>query len=147
MVSIGLRAEIFEHSMYPSQNKFTSSNLMDLFKSLHLLSTFDYKISGSSWIEQACKHVSGFTVTEAEFYFRTYLVLLKNIEASPVTQQQVPQSEELKEVADITEVEVDVRCFGVFIVVATQLVSELRKHGAGHMENVDWPESIKPSKS
>lgn len=78
-MSLKIRSEVFEHSIYPMQAKITSKNLVDLFKNLHLLSSFDYKISLQNWIESSSKYVN-FTVTEAEMYFKTYQVLLKHVE-------------------------------------------------------------------
>lgn len=51
MASLHIRSEIFEHSIYPMQSKFTQKTLIDVFKSLHMLSSFDYKISMDNWIE------------------------------------------------------------------------------------------------
>lgn len=138
MASLCIRSEIFEHSMYPSQSKFTTKNLTDLFKSLHLLSTFDYKINGSAWIEQSCKYVHGFSVTEAEFYFRTYILLARPIELF----NEYRETEEFKGELKIEDLDVDVRCFAIFM--ATQLSAHRKPDDVGQG---DWAQEMKPSKN
>lgn len=66
--------------MYPSQSKLSEQSLLSLFKSLHILSTVNYKITIFQWIEQALKHIPSMTVAEAETYFKTYTILLSKIE-------------------------------------------------------------------
>ena len=80
MARLEIRAELFDHCVYPNQSKITEQSLVTLFKSLHLMSSVTYKISIFQWIEQALKHIPSMSVTEAETYFKTYAILLSYIE-------------------------------------------------------------------
>lgn len=80
MARLEIRAELFDHCVYPNQSKITEQSLVTLFKSLHLMSSVTYKISIFQWIEQALKHIPSMSVTEAETYFKTYAILLSHIE-------------------------------------------------------------------
>lgn len=87
MAQISIRSELFEHCIYPSQTKITTQNILNLFRSLHLLSSFDYKITLDNWIEQSLKHIQSLTLSEAEMYFWTYDILMRNIETKGAAEE------------------------------------------------------------
>jgi hypothetical protein len=58
---IFLRTEIFDHLIYPLPVKLDDNVIIGLFRKLHIMSTIDYKISLSEWIDQSTKVLNGFT--------------------------------------------------------------------------------------
>ena len=113
MATLEIRNELFDHWVYPNQAKITEQSLVTLFKSLHILSSVTYKISIFQWIEQALKHIPGMSVTEAEIYFKTYTILLSNIE-----REDSGLDEEEYKIEDSSSIEnVDVRWFSLFMLI------------------------------
>ena len=81
MASLGIRTELFEQGLYPHhQGKLTTAVLVTLFTNLNLLSSIDYKIKLSQWVDQSVKYVQGLTEQDAKVYFLTYRALLEDIE-------------------------------------------------------------------
>jgi hypothetical protein len=58
---IFIRAEIFDHLIYPLPVKLDDNNIIGLFRKLHIMSTIDYKISLNDWVDQSIKSLPGFT--------------------------------------------------------------------------------------
>ena len=79
--SLELRTELFEHGIFPMQNKLTSQILIAIFTNLNLLSSTDYKIKLNNWVDQARRHIPGMTEEEAKIYYLTYRALLQDIDA------------------------------------------------------------------
>ena len=52
-----IRTELFEHGLYPLKTKLTSQMLINLFKNLHMISSIDYKIPLSQWIDVSTKTI------------------------------------------------------------------------------------------
>jgi hypothetical protein len=149
MASLAIRTELFEHIIYPSQTKLTSSILINLFKSLHLLSSIDYKITLNQWIEQAVKHIPSLVEGEAEVYFKTYKAILAEIENPSSSFDKAGASEkggkeeEAIESSAADENDVDVRCFALFM--AVQLFTQTAKYSSetrSNLTNTAWPSMV-----
>ena len=97
--------------------------MITLFTNLNLLSSIDYKIKLSQWIDQAVKYVQGLTEQDAKVYFLTYRALLEDIENA------VPNKE-----APLGDYQVDVRCFALFI--AIQMYSAQSKYATEQRSNL-----------
>jgi len=124
MATLGIRTELFEQGLYPHhQGKLTTSVLVTLFTNLNLLSSIDYKIKLSQWVDQAVKYVQGLTEQDARVYFLTYRALLEDIE------NPVPNKE-----ASLADYQVDVRCFALFI--AIQMYSAQSKYAMEQRNNL-----------
>ena len=48
---LSVRTELFEHGLFPMQSKLTSTVLVNTFTNLNLLSSIDYKIKLSNWVD------------------------------------------------------------------------------------------------
>lgn len=107
MATLAIRTELFEHGLYPTQTKMTTSVLVNLFTNLNLLSSIDYKIKLSHWVDQAVRHIQGITEQDARVYYLTYRALLEEIENPAGTIKDIPNS----------DYQVDVRCFALFIAI------------------------------
>ena len=93
MASLAIRTELFEQGLYPySQTVLTSGALVNLFTNLNLLSSIDYKIKLSQWIDQAVRYIPGFSESDAKVYFVTYRALLDDVE-NAVPTRDAPISE------------------------------------------------------
>lgn len=58
---IYIKPELFDHLIYPLTIKVDDNNIIQLFRKLHIMSTIDYKITLSDWIDQSTKNLNGFT--------------------------------------------------------------------------------------
>lgn len=79
-----LRTELFEHGLFPMQSKLSANVLVNTFTNLNLLSSIDYKIKLSNWVDQAKRHIPDMTESDANIYFITYKALLEKVD-SPST--------------------------------------------------------------
>lgn len=82
------------------------SVLVNLFTNLNLLSSIDYKIKLSQWIDQAVRHIPGISDSDARVYFLTYRALLEDVE-NPVPNKDSP----------LADYQVDVRCFALYFAI------------------------------
>ena len=123
MATLSIRTDLFEQGLYPTQTKLTTSVLVNLFTNLNLLSSIDYKIRLSQWMDQAIRHIPGITDSDARVYFLTYRALLEDIE-NPVTNKDTA----------LTDYQVDVRCFALFI--AVQLYTTQSKYATDQRNNL-----------
>lgn len=115
---LSIRSELFDHAVFPVMaNKITSTVLVTTFTNLNLLSSIDYKIKMSHWLEQSKRHIPGMTETDATIYFLAYKAMLEEVDAQNVT-GQAPVNRD----ASLSEMQVDVRCFAIFI--AMQLFTQ-----------------------
>jgi hypothetical protein len=73
---------------------------------LNLLSSIDYKIKLSQWIDQAVRHIPGISDADARVYFLTYRALLEDVE-NPLPNKDSP----------LADYQVDVRCFALYIAI------------------------------
>jgi hypothetical protein len=62
------------------QGKLSNTVLVNTFTNLNLLSSIDYKIKLSHWVDQAKKHIPGMTEADAHVYFLTYKALLEEVD-------------------------------------------------------------------
>lgn len=62
------------------QSKLTANVLVTTFTNLNLLSSIDYKIKLSNWVDQAKRHIPDMTESDANVYFITYKALLEEID-------------------------------------------------------------------
>ncbi len=93
MATLAIRTELFEQGLYPQyQNKLTTSVIVNLFTSLNLLSSIDYKIKLSQWVDQALKHIPGLSESDARVYYLTYRALLEDVE-NALPNKDAPLSE------------------------------------------------------
>lgn len=76
-----IRTELFEHGLYPMQSKLTENVLVNTFTNLNLLSSIDYKIKLSHWVDQAKRSIPGMTESDAQVYFQTYRALLQEVDS------------------------------------------------------------------
>jgi hypothetical protein len=107
MATLAIRTELFEQGLYPHhQGKLTTSVLVTLFTNLNLLSSIDYKIKLSQWVDQSVKYVQGLSELDAKVYFLTYRALLEDVENA------VPNKE-----APLSDYQVDVRCFALYMAI------------------------------
>lgn len=107
MATLAIRTELFEQGLYPhNQNKLTMSVLVNLFTNLNLLSSIDYKIKLSQWIDQAVRHIPGISDADARVYFLTYRALLEDVENTTANKD-----------LSLQDYQVDVRCFALFIAI------------------------------
>ena len=81
--SLAIRTELFDHGIYPQMHtgKITPAILIETFTNLNLLSSIDYKIKLQNWVDQAVKHIPGFSMNDATIYFMTYRTLLQEVDA------------------------------------------------------------------
>ena len=115
---MAIRSELFDHSVFPVMaNKITPNVLVNTFTNLNLLSSIDYKIKMSHWLEQAKRHIPGMSETDATVYFLAYKAILEEVDAVNFS-GQVPVNRD----AALSEMQVDVRCFAIFI--AMQLFTQ-----------------------
>ena len=104
---MAIRTELFEQGLFPhNQSKLNVNLLVNLFTNLNLLSSIDYKIKLSQWIDQAVKHIPGMTEGDARVYYLTYRALLEDIESAAPNKA-----------APLSEYSVDVRCFALYIAI------------------------------
>ena len=80
MATLAIRTELFEQGLFPMQAKLSATILINLFTSLNLHSSIDYRIKLTQWVEQAVLHIPGMVASEAEVYFITYRALLHAVE-------------------------------------------------------------------
>lgn len=106
--TLQIRSELFEHGIYPAskQHKLTAQALVTAFTNLNLLSSIDYKIKLHHWLEQAKRHMPGLTDSDATIFYLSYKALLEEVDAHP--------AQPLLD-APLSELQVDVRCFAVFM--------------------------------
>ena len=104
------------------QSKLTSNVLVNTFTNLNLLSSIDYKIKLSNWVDQAKRHIPDMIESDAQIYFLTYKALLQDIDSSQ--SGSITSAPTLSSVRDapLSEYQVDVRCFAIF--VALQLFAQ-----------------------
>ena len=103
--------------MYPLlANKLTANVLVTTFTNLNLLSSIDYKIKMQHWIDQSKRHIPGMTEQDATIYFLAYKSMLEEVDA-----QNFSGASTVNKDASLSELQVDVRCFAIFI--AMQLYS------------------------
>ena len=88
------------------QGKLCNTVLVNTFTNLNLLSSIDYKIKLSHWVDQAKKHIPQMTEADAQVYFLTYKALLEEVD-NPLQKA----NKDLK----LDDYQVDVRCFAVFV--------------------------------
>ena len=62
------------------QSKLSANVLINTFTNLNLLSSIDYKIKLSNWVDQAKRHIPDMTETDANIYFITYRALLADVD-------------------------------------------------------------------
>jgi hypothetical protein len=79
-----IRTELFEHGLFPMQSKLSSSVLVTTFTNLNLLSSIDYKIRLSNWVDQSKKHIPDMTEQDAQIFFLTYKALLEDVDNPPI---------------------------------------------------------------
>jgi hypothetical protein len=48
---VRIRLEIFDHGIFPCPAKLNTKSLINIVKSLYLVSTIDYKITAANWHE------------------------------------------------------------------------------------------------
>ena len=77
---LSVRTELFEHGLFPMHTKLTSTVLVNTFTNLNLLSSIDYKIKLSNWVDQAKRHIPDMIESDAHIYFLTYKALLHEID-------------------------------------------------------------------
>ena len=77
---LSVRTELFEHGLFPMNTKLTASVLVNTFTNLNLLSSIDYKIKLSNWVDQAKRHIPDMIEPDAHIYFLTYKALLQEID-------------------------------------------------------------------
>jgi hypothetical protein len=107
MATLAIRTELFEQGLYPhNQNKLNQTVLITLFTNLNLISSIDYKIKLSQWVDQSVKYVQGLTEQDARVYFLTYRALLEDVENA------MPNKD-----APLSDYQVDVRCFALYIAI------------------------------
>lgn len=124
MASLAIRTELFEQGLYPhNQNKLNQQVLVNLFTNLNLISSIDYKIKLSQWIDQSVKYVQGLTESDARVYFLTYRALLEDVENA------VPNKD-----APLSDYQVDVRCFALYI--AIQMYTAQSKYATESRNNL-----------
>ena len=68
------RTEIFDHAIFPCPQRLNSTSIINVVKSLYLMSSLDGKISVQHWAEVAIKQLS-LTIQEAEVYFEVFRTL------------------------------------------------------------------------
>ena len=78
---LSVRTELFEHGLFPMQSKLTSGVLVNTFTNLNLLSSIDYKIKLSNWVDQAKRHIPDMIESDAQIYFLTYKALLQEVDS------------------------------------------------------------------
>jgi len=96
-VKFEIRSELFEHGIFPFQEKFSNELLISVCKNLHLLSSIEYRISLAQWIEQACKLIPKMKEENARIYFLTYRALLEDIERQGASQPLPQYSSDLRD--------------------------------------------------
>ncbi|CDW72648.1 tubulin binding cofactor c domain-containing protein [Stylonychia lemnae] len=128
MVTLAIRTELFEHGLFPTQGKLNSSVIINLFTNLNLLSSIDYKIKLHQWVDQATRYWPQCTEQDAQVYFLTYRALLEEIENQSLINQNNTKD------LPITEYQVDVRCFAIYI--AIQLYSTQSKFASESRSNL-----------
>jgi hypothetical protein len=98
------------------QSKLTNLSLVNTFSNLNLLSSLDYKIKLAAWIDQAKRHIPDMTESDAQVYFATYRALLDDIDnqTSSFAQQQALSFRANKDLP-LSDYQVDVRCFAIYI--------------------------------
>jgi hypothetical protein len=115
---LSIRSELFDHAVFPvPTNKITQSVLVTTFTNLNLLSSIDYKIKMNHWLEQSKRHIPGMTENDATIYFLAYKALLEEVDAVSFSGSTAANRD-----APIQDLQVDVRCFAIFI--ALQLFSQ-----------------------
>ena len=70
-----IRQDIFEFGVFPTPNKLTLINLVQLFSNLNLLSNIENKITLEQFKEQACQYIPNFQKSDAEVFFLSYKLL------------------------------------------------------------------------
>ena len=90
---------------------------MTTFTNLNLLSSIDYKIKLSNWVDQAKRHIPDMSEQDAQVYFLTYKALLEDIDNPPMgsTPAAIFHNKTVSRDAAIEDYQVDVRCFAIFI--------------------------------
>jgi hypothetical protein len=110
---ISIRSELFDHAIFPVlANKITTNVLVTTFTNLNLLSSIDYKIKLSHWLEQAKRHIPGMNDSDATIYFLAYKAMLEEVD-SVSTSNITPLNRD----SPLSEFQVDVRCFAIFIAI------------------------------
>jgi hypothetical protein len=104
-------------------SKITASVLVNTFTNLNLLSSIDYKIKMSHWLEQAKRHIPGMSEVDATVYFLAYKAILEEVDSVSFS----GQTSSVNRDAPLSEMQVDVRCFAIFI--AMQLFTHSAAQG------------------
>ena len=111
--------------------------LINTFTNLNLLSSIDYKIKLVNWVDQAKRHIPDMTEADANIFFVTYRALLEEVDG-PVgvsSSQAFRQNQMPSRNTPLSDYQVDVRCFAVFI--ALQLFAAAEKGGARNILGQD----------
>ena len=77
-----------------------------------MLSSIDYKIKLSHWLDQAKRSLQ-LTDSDAHVFYATYKALLEDVDSV----QSLPINGGSTPNANINDMQVDVRCFAVFIAI------------------------------
>jgi len=114
--------------LFPMQSKLTNLSLVNTFSNLNLLSSLDYKIKMAAWVDQAKRHIPEMTDSDAQVYFATYRALLDDIDnqTTSFTSQQVQTTRTYKQLP-LSDFQVDVRCFAIFIALQLYEKQEAQK--------------------
>lgn len=75
-----IKQEIFDHLVYPLSIKLDNNMIIQLFRKLHIISSYDYKITLEEWIQQSTTFLNGFTEKEAIILFNTYKIVSQEFE-------------------------------------------------------------------
>ena len=67
-----IRQELFDHLIYPLSTKLDDASIIETFRSLHLKSAIDFKISLQNWFDEAEKN--GLSKIEATTLYQTYKI-------------------------------------------------------------------------
>ena len=96
---------------------------MNLFTNLNLLSSIEYKVKLSTWIEQSVRHIPGLSESDARVYFLTYRALLDDVE------NVIPNKD-----ISLADYQVDIRSFALYI--AIQLYTAQSKFATEQRNNL-----------
>ena len=107
------------------QSKLTNVGLVNTFSNLNLLSSLDYKIKLAAWVDQAKRHIPDMTESDAQVFFATYRALLDDIDTQSgnFTGTQASSTRNNKD-TPLSEFQVDVRCFAIYIALQLYEKSE-----------------------
>jgi hypothetical protein len=106
-----IRQELFDHLIYPLSTKLDDASIIETFRSLHLKSAIDFKISLQNWFDEAEKN--GLSKIEATTLYQTYKIFdsSRSEYSSSSTNSRYEISNNVNSV--------DVRYFGLFYALQT----------------------------